>query len=101
MNRPATTEPTRYELAIAKGDQKFLVCYSMRTGRHAILKSLQQRSQAILGATNLSDEALLAWKTPAREGAMLGDWAVRFTGRTQREAISAGELPWIGQLNSR
>lgn len=35
--------------------------------------------------------------TPCRENELLaiGDWAIRFTGRTQREAIMSGELRWF------
>jgi hypothetical protein len=31
----------------------------------------------------------------------MGEWAIRFTGRTEREAIIAGELPYIGDETGR
>jgi hypothetical protein len=34
----------------------------------------------------------------AGDGATMGPWRIRWTGRTQREAANMGRLPWIGDL---
>lgn len=95
MNRPGSLEPTRYELTLSKGNEKFLICYCMRTGRHSLLKAIHAKGEAILKIANLSDDAMLTWSKPAKLGAMLGGWRVYFTGRTQRSAITEGELPFV------
>jgi hypothetical protein len=95
MKRPTSLEPTRYELAMERDNQKFLVCYSARMGRHAILQSLRNRAPEVLQVGQITDDDMLTWKKPASQGAMLGNWRVYWTGRTQRQAISEGELPFV------
>ena len=34
----------------------------------------------------------------ASDGFAIGEWQVRFTGRTERDAIMNGELPYVGDL---
>ncbi len=44
----------------------------------------------------LTDAARIEFLKPAKLGAKIGDWSIKFTGRTQREAVISGELPFIG-----
>jgi hypothetical protein len=43
MKYPSSLEPTRYELALERGEQKYLICYSVRQGRHSILTAIRSR----------------------------------------------------------
>lgn len=87
--------PTRYELVAEKGDERILIAYSMRTGRRALLTAAQKHGHALLAMMKLDDNTKFEFLKPAAKGAKVGDWTIRFSGRTQRDAISNGELPWI------
>jgi hypothetical protein len=87
--------PTRYELVAENGETRILIAYSMRTGRHALLSSVQKHGSKLIEMMGLGDDARIVFLKPAALGATIGNWRIRFTGRTQREAI-ASELPWIG-----
>lgn len=91
--------PTRYELIAQKGDRRVLIAYCMRTGRHSILEAARKHGQALIDLMEMDDNATLEWLQPARLGAKIGDWSIRFSGRTQREAIGS-ELPWIGDTST-
>lgn len=91
---------TCYELALINGDRRILICYSMRQGRHTILEACRKHGQAIVDLTCPHGEQNMVFLKPASLGATIGDWWIRFTGRTQREAIITGELPWIGDVKT-
>jgi hypothetical protein len=91
--------PTRYELVAERGETRVLIAYSMRTGRHALLIAAQKHGPALIAMMGLTDDARIVFLKPARLGARIGEWSIRFSGRTQREAIAA-ELPWIGEMKS-
>ncbi len=86
---------TRYELIAERGETRILISYSMRTGRHALLTSAQKHGPALISMMGLDDKAQITFLKPARLGAKIGEWSIRFSGRTQRECIGS-ELPWIG-----
>ncbi len=92
-------QPTRYELIAERGDQRILIAYSMRTGRHSMMESVRKHGQALIDFMGITDKHLLVFLKPAKLGAHIGPaenpWTIRFTGRTQREAVQS-ELPWIG-----
>jgi hypothetical protein len=94
-------QPTRYELVAERGDIRILIAYSMRTGRHSLLTSVQKHGQKLIDFMGITDEHLLVFLKPAKLGAHVGPadnpWTIRFTGRTQREAVQS-ELPWIGDM---
>jgi hypothetical protein len=87
--------PTRYELIAERGETRVLICYSMRTGRHSLLTAARKHGPALIAMMGLGDDAQIEFLKPAASGARIGDWSIRFSGRTQREAVSS-ELPWIG-----
>jgi len=93
--------PTRYELIAERGETRVLIGYSMRQGRHAILTMCQKHGQKLIDFMGIEDAHLLVFLKPAKLGAHIGPaanpWSIRFSGRTQREAIHS-ELPWIGDF---
>ena len=91
----ATGRPTLYELAITKGDQRFLIMYCGRQGRSTIWDCCQEHGLKLVALTGCEN---LTFAKLTRDGAMMGDWQIRFTGRTQRDAHSTNQLPWIGDL---
>lgn len=86
---------TRYEIAAERGDgHRLLIGYTPRKGRRGMYSMLQQRLDGgslehVLGTLELN------WGKRAADGCAMGDWRIFFTGRTQRDAILAGELPFI------
>lgn len=91
---------TRYELIATDGTQMILLCYSVRRSRQIILETLRKHGPAILQLVNAKEDSAITFEKPASRGVRIGNWAFRFTGRTQREAIIAGEHPFIGTLTS-
>lgn len=83
---------TLYELALMKGDQRLLFCYTRRTGRgiRDYMRHLRDTpdSWAALKAATGIDLATWDWN----------GWVPEFTGRTQREAIMVGELKFWNDL---
>ena len=87
--------PTRYELIAQSGEARVLIMYCVRTGRHTILESIRKHGPALLTLVAARSDDVFSWCKPASAGAMLADWNIRFSGRTQRDCIGS-ELPWIG-----
>jgi len=88
---------TRYEVKLTLPDGRaMLVCYTPRKSRAGLLGALQSRGEAILAhMPGLPDDARLTYDKA--QGFGLGNGArVAFSGRTQRDAIMAGELSYIG-----
>jgi hypothetical protein len=86
---------TRYELAATRGDRSILICYASNRSRNAIFRYIQWKADPL---TKLTGTTRVDFKTKAADGFMMGEWAIRFTGRTQRECILSNELPFIGDL---
>jgi hypothetical protein len=86
---------TLYELAMIRGEERILIAYSQRKGRRDIFKAVaaDHRVRQVTARTG-TDQIDFAKRTA--DGATMGGWAIRFTGRTQRDAIIEGELPYIG-----
>ena len=84
--------PTLYELAAIKGEQSILVAYCGNRTRRMILRACRERAEALVALTG---DKSIGFSRRAAEGATMGEWSIRFTGRTQRDAISAGELPYV------
>jgi hypothetical protein len=91
--------PTRYELIAERGETKVLIAYCMRTGRHSLLEACRKHGQKLIDFMGITGEDLLVFLRPAKLGAHIGPadnpWWIKFSGRTQREAVTS-ELPWIG-----
>lgn len=89
-------QPTRYELIAERGETRVLIGYSMRMGRHALLTMAQKHGPALIAMMGIGEDARIEFLKPAARGARIGEWLIRWSGRTQREAVLA-ELPWIGK----
>jgi hypothetical protein len=89
---------TLYELAMTRGEERLLVAYSQRKGRRDIFKAVtaDHRVGPIMARTG-ADRIEFAKR--AADGAMMGGWTIRFTGRTERDAIIEGELPYAGDAS--
>jgi hypothetical protein len=81
---------TRYELVIQRGDERFRLCYTGRKNRRGMIDWIFRNGKE-LAAFSGSEEVRFGHGATAQ----LGDWHISFSGRTQREAIIAGELPWF------
>lgn len=88
--------PTRYEAILTlSGGRRLLVGYSARRSRTGLLNMIQRNGAAILALMpDLTDEHRMTWRTG---GFDFGNGArVEWSGRTQRDALMATELPFVG-----
>ena len=84
---------TLYEVAAIKGDRKVLIAYAGRTSRRHMWDILFERAERISKALDIPADQMFA--TPGKrsaDGFTLAGWTIRATGRTERDAIMAGEL---------
>lgn len=85
---------TRYELVATDGTRTVLAGYT-RKGRRGLLSMLAAHAndwEALTGDTGLT------WAKKAADGATMGAWKIKFSGRTQRDALLATELPFFRSL---
>lgn len=83
---------TLYELVAQNGDQRFLIMYRSNRSRRMLLDSCRKHGERLVKLTGVAD---ITFAKRAGDGATMGAWRIRWTGRTQREAVGS-ELPWIG-----
>jgi hypothetical protein len=89
---------TRYELiAVSPEGRRVLLGYTARRSRSGLRAMLRQNAPSVVAVCG-SDSFGLAKR--AADGATVGAWRVVFSGRTQREAIIAGELPFVVRVAS-
>ena len=80
------------DVATHADGRKVLIRYTSRKGRRGLYDALTQGEPAKLCAFLGADHIDFAKK--ASDGGKMGEWTVRFSGRTQRDAIIGGELPF-------
>ena len=88
-------QPTRYEIVLTLADgRRMLVGYTPRKSRDGMLGAVQRVGRAILShMPDLTDEHRMTWK---RGGFDMGNGArVAWSGRTQRDALQHGPLPYV------
>ena len=88
---------TRYEVRLTLPDGRaMLVCYTERKSKAGLYSCLQNRGKAILALMpEMPEDSRLTYNKA--QGFALGNGAsVAFSGRTQRDAIMSGALPYIG-----
>ena len=91
LTRLHRTHPTRYELAAVHPDgRRILVGYTVRKGRRSLLGAVRQRAEVLAALCGPE----IAFGARVSDGATIGPWRIRYTGRTQREAVSCGELDY-------
>ncbi len=86
---------TRYELAAVhtENGKRVLIGYTQKT-RPGLFKMVEKN--AVDAVRLLADGVdLIHFEKRAADGAKMGKWSIQFTGRTQRESIIAGELPFF------
>ena len=82
---------TRYEIVLTNGtDTKFLVLYTAQHSQSGLRAAVRQRYDAILVLTG-GEAPFAAKRSDVSNG---NEWRCFFSGRTQREASIAGELPF-------
>ena len=87
---------TAYEVVAVRGDEQILIGYTTQHSRSGLLGMCRKNGERVIARLMLSTDSMLVPGKKASDGFALGDWQVRFSGRTQREAIIEGELPWVG-----
>lgn len=88
---------TRYEITATKDGRAVLVGYTARTGRRGLLSMLQANGEA-WGRFVRNPKCNITFRRPASAGADCAGWHIRFSGRTQREAILSGEHDFFPRL---
>jgi hypothetical protein len=84
---------TRYELVATHPDgRKVLVGYTPRRGRSGLFDMLATNGVAWVKFANAEN---ITFGKRVADGAISGDWSINFSGRTQRDAICSGELPFF------
>jgi hypothetical protein len=82
---------TRYEIILTNGtDAKYLVLYTAQHSQSGLYAAVRQRYAAILVITG-GELPFAAKRSDIFHGR---EWRCFFSGRTQREAIIEGELPF-------
>jgi hypothetical protein len=91
--------PTSYEVAAVNsktGDRIFVAVVaggkSRRVLRRVIFRELTSGETRLDRVNRMIDNtALWTWKTRAADGIFVGDWTIKFTGRTAKDIDQAGE----------
>jgi hypothetical protein len=90
---------TLYEVAAIRGESRVLISYAGQHSRHGLMKAISIHGQQIVDVFQLPATARMTFGEKASDGVTLpGGIVIRFTGRTEREAILSGELSFIGEL---
>ncbi len=91
---------TLYELAAEHQEtrQRVLLAYCSQRSQRGLYNALVERREsliALMGESSVTTE--FSFSKKAADGAMIGKWKTRFTGRTQRDC-QGSELPFIVDL---
>jgi hypothetical protein len=83
---------TCYEIVAVRGDTRLLVCYSQSRSRNGLLAACRKRGQALIDHLWITPSDMLVAAPRAADGFTIGPWSIRYSGRTERDAIQEGEL---------
>ena len=90
--------PTHYELILTgPAGEKYLILYCAFRTRHSILAAVSRNGQKIAAITGVST---LHFGKRVSDPVTIGDWRITWSGRTERDAIAEGQLPWVGELTA-
>ena len=91
---------TRYELVASRdnGADRYLIAYTPRNNRRGLWAAVTEPARAAK-LVKLTGSPEITFGKKASDGATMGDWEIRFSGRTQRECYLEGELTYIGELD--
>jgi hypothetical protein len=85
---------TRYELAAQGADgRRVLIAYCARRTRGGLLDACRGRAAQVVALTGSPE---IVFGRRAADGATAGAWSIVWTGRTERDAITEGELEFVG-----
>ena len=85
---------TCYEVTAKHPDgREYLIGYLHRTSKRGLFDLIRRRGQWIVVGLGLSEDATftLSESVSRRPVALIGDWRIGLTGRTERDCISSGE----------
>lgn len=88
-------DPTRYELIAEHGERRILIAYSVMKTRAVLVSFTLQYGPELIALTGMGEDDEVNFGSRSAKRVTIGEWTIRFSGRTQREAVSS-ELPWIG-----
>lgn len=89
---------TLHEVIASNGDRRILVCYLETLSKRGLFEAIRRRGERIVASLGLPDDATLTLGGSAKcPRAQIGEWSIRRSGRTQREAIIEGELDYLPQ----
>jgi hypothetical protein len=85
---------TRYELVMRndKSGETLRLRYAMRANGRSLRSAVSDLAKELVAFTGAEEVIFTAGAYPS---AQFGDWRLSFSGRTQRDAIKAGELRWF------
>jgi hypothetical protein len=84
---------TAHEVVAERGQQRLCVAYTQRSGRVGLLNACRSIGSLLVALPGAAEELT---NLTARS-AKCGEWEIRYSGRTQREAYILGELPIVGE----
>lgn len=88
---------TLYEATIIRPDgAKVLLAYVQSANKRGLRDAVWKRGQDIVSWLNAPADAEMTWKRGSTDMQITGGGIVHLSGRTQREAIIEGELPYVG-----
>jgi hypothetical protein len=90
---------TKYEIILTNGPQTYLVSYTGRKSRQGLMDAIRARGLAILAITKIGADAIFTLNRATGAAELGSNWTIRFTGRTQRDAIcQRDEYRYVGTV---
>lgn len=90
------SEPTRYEILAEHPDgRKYLIGYTPRLSRVGLLNAMRARGDDLVAKLPIGENDVMRFETKPRVHCTTSGWRIGFTGRTQRDARSMGEVQFI------
>ena len=97
---------TKYEAVVESDGRQSLLGYSIHRSRSGLFTLMRRRGQRLIDALGIGESDIITWPKPATMGASCEtadgrQYArIRFSGRTEREAIISGELAQFDEVTS-
>lgn len=86
---------TLYELILEGNGKRYLVAYAPKSGAQ-LCRTAFARAEMIVKAAGIPENQ--PWYLTQSDKATTAGFVIRYSGRTQRDAIIEGELPFIGDI---
>jgi hypothetical protein len=88
---------SRYEVVASRDGEIILIGYTIHKSRSGLLATLRREPAATTAVMCPKGDEMVTWLKPAIHGCTIGGWLVRFSSRTERDAIMEGELKHVAQ----